>query len=477
MSERRPIPRAYENDRYAWNLSRVPDKIEIDGKTYEHPGRNCAIFVVHGIGDQKWTQTSANLRSGFEDCFELISKWQTENPPKPDRTDLIQQELLAPPFIFDGYWSDYADLEATFPEEVAKFNERERNFFGNLWKNRSSTLRTYFWFLRQQIRILNPRLIKKVGIYYLAYFPLQVVALVAITFSLLRQPRILRRFIQDVRLYADPSGIIERTVVQRIDYRVGEKFLRLMGLDWNFENLKDSDLIETSGKKVTFDRIIWVSHSLGTVVSYNVLSDLFHRAAEMEQDGTDEQKRGVNKFRQTLRRFITMGSPLEKIAFLFGDGALRPWPNVDRQELIQGGELLPPTKSQNKKPNPDKALEGEWWVNFYNIFDPVSGVLRNKMICGSTPPMNLLSKTRLLSLIPGMAHAHYWTDIHRTQRFILSRAFGPFFLRDKSVKPYAPWVRLLLSIAGIIFWMGLIFLLPWAVFKFSPELIRFFWPG
>ncbi len=52
--EPRP-PRAYEHGRYQWNLNRVPETIVVGGRSEEHPARDSAIFVVHGIGDQRWT--------------------------------------------------------------------------------------------------------------------------------------------------------------------------------------------------------------------------------------------------------------------------------------------------------------------------------------------------------------------------------------------------------------------------------------
>jgi hypothetical protein len=122
--------------------------------------------------------------------------------------------------------------------------------------------------------------------------------------------------------------VIERAIVQRVDKRVGKEFLRMIGLDWDFKPLPVSEMLKSDGKPVVFDRLIWVAHSLGSVISYNVLSDLFQRADDLDRIGTREQKQGVQKFRDALRRFVTIGSPLDKIAFLLGRDALRPWPSV-----------------------------------------------------------------------------------------------------------------------------------------------------
>lgn len=47
----------------------------------------------------------------------------------------------------------------------------------------------------------------------------------------------------------------------------------MIGLDQEFRHLNDdSDLIQAGGKPVVFNRVVWVAHGLGTVVSYNALS-------------------------------------------------------------------------------------------------------------------------------------------------------------------------------------------------------------
>ncbi len=467
-------PRAYD-DCYQWNLYRVPRKIKVKGKLQEHPGRKSAIFVVHGIGDQSWTTTAASLRSGFEDAFEAIAKWQRNHPSEDNDHGLENANGLPLPFILDGYWSNYSDLEKTFEEDWQRFGEREKTFFGHLWIRRCSVFRTYSWFLRQQVRLLHPRLIKVVGWYYLLYWPLQLVSLFALTLALIRSPKILTQFIADIRLYVDPKGMIERAVVQRIDYRVGEQFLRMLGLDWNFRKLDKDKLIQASGEPVAFERIVWVAHSLGTVISYNVLSDLFHRAEELAFTGDEEQKYGVEQFRTGMRRFVTLGSPLDKIAFLFGKKAIRPWPDQSRESLLYGGEELTDIESKqlaNVKSKTQALPKEEWWVNFYSVFDPVSGSLSDDLICGQAQPINLLMSPRLSSLLPGVAHVLYWSDSKRTLRYILGRCYGHYFLRDKEVEPYSRFHRFFLALGGYVFWAFLIVILSYGIINYLPELVK-----
>ena len=122
-------PRAFEEAGYGWDIQRIPRTLP-DGTT-PHPCRSSAIFIVHGIGEQQWTETAAQLRAGFEDAFEEIDAWQKKNLPHGGGVDQIK---LPPPFIYDGYWANYDDIEATFPDDWKHFNERERKFFGELWR-------------------------------------------------------------------------------------------------------------------------------------------------------------------------------------------------------------------------------------------------------------------------------------------------------------------------------------------------------
>ncbi len=221
--------------------------------------------------------------------------------------------------------------------------------------------------------------------------------------------------------------------------------------------------IEASGKRIVFKRVVWVAHSLGTVVSYNVLSDLFHRAAILEHSGTRTQKAGVRRFRRALRRFVTLGSPLDKVAFLFGKHVLRPWPEVARPNLLEGGER------QNAE---DDSQDGEWWVNYYHVLDPVSGGLGDPLICHNTPPLNLHSSCLLFGFIPGVAHILYWVDTSRTLRFILGRTYGRRYLRDKIVKPIGPVQRWLLAAFTYIFLLALLYGAAWFAIAWAPELLR-----
>lgn len=452
-SKQRPL--AFEEGNFFWNLQRIPRSLP-DGKT-PHPGRSSAIFVVHGIGEQQWTETAAQLRAGFEDAFEDIAAWQEKHLKQ---TGSNEQITLPPPFIYEGYWANYDDVQGTFPEDWKHFNKREQKFFSNLWMQRVvSGARTIVWVLGQQLRLLHPKVLCEVGLLaWILYWPLQIVSSAVLLFAWFRNREAITGFVNDVRLYLEPRGVVERAIVQRIDDRVGHEFLRLIGLDWEFRPLPASRLIEAGGERYAFKRVVWVAHSLGTVISYNVLSALFHKAGELDGSGDVEQKAGVELFRQALCRFVTMGSPLDKVAFLFKHESLRPWPDASRRALLVDGETL-----SSKEP-----AETEWWINFYHVLDPVSGALENPFICGNQSPSNIHIRS---GLIPGLAHVAYWTD-PATLRFILGRAYGTGILHDKEYRPWPPWVLSALAVMGYFTWATTLFGAVYALYRWGPDLLR-----
>jgi hypothetical protein len=445
-------PSSYQDDLYPWNLRRVPPQLEIDGENIPHPARHRGIFVVHGIGEQLRIETAATLRSGFEDALEQIEAWQEKHGHRQKRSGLIP-----PPFVHEGYWADYPDLEKTFPEDWEKFNDRERDLFSRLWKARTvSALGTYSWALRQQFRLLNPFMKGQSLLSWLTAIPLQLVSFVTLTLMLIRHPRILTGYLADVRLYLDPQGLVERAIAQRIDRRVRNAFLQMLGLDSDFRTLLPKDLIQASGKGCIFERVIWVAHSLGTVISYNVLSDLFRKAAELEKEGDAAQKEGVERFRGGLKRFVTMGSPLDKVLLLFGEKAIRPWHETDRTKLLP---------ESGDRPKEEENLRREWWVNFFSFFDPVSGALCSRKLCGDVAPVNVYSRSPF-RWIPGYAHVVYWTD-PAALRYMLARAYGRKLLHDQSVKA---WPAALAGTLYVVFWMPILLALCCLVILYAPSL-------
>jgi hypothetical protein len=166
----------------------------------------------------------------------------------------------------------------------------------------------------------------------------------------------------------------------------------------------------------------------------------------------ENQHEGVLVFRKSLRRFVTLGSPLDKIAYLYKRQALRPWPKGARRALLNGGE----TFELNQLPK-----DREWWVNFYHIFDPVSGALGAPLICGNEQPTNVHMG---LWHLPGLAHIAYWRDL-KTLRFILTRTFGREFLHDREYRRWPGWLLATIATLTHIMWGAILFGIIWGLYK------------
>lgn len=416
---------------FQWHLDMIPDTLVIDGQERQNPAKSSAIFVVHGMGEQEPADTAALLRSGFDDALASIHQWQFDNQQQA----IPKGYFVPPPYILDGYWGDYFRVDQTFPKDWKKFSPGQQNFFSKLWAARTqSRFAAFRWGLRQLTRLLNPLTMFRVSpLAWFIYLPYQVSARMTLYLSVVKAPRILTGFLGDLRLYFNPQGVTERAIVQRTDECVATSFMRLLGLDRNFRSLDQGEYYSSSNKPVRFNRIVWVAHSLGSVISYNVLSDLFYQAAQIEQeharDSTrfEQEYRNVQLFRKSLRRFITIGSPLDKVAFLYGKRALTPWPTEGRTELLDGGEDV------------DRR---EWWVNFYSVMDPVSGPLTSRLICGDSQPLNYHVSS---SLLPGYAHVGYWKD-STVLRYILGRTYGRDLLHDRTPRPWPTTVLGLLAL-------------------------------
>lgn len=416
------LPRAYQDGAYQWSFQRIPPTLP-NGSP--NPARDSAVFVVHGMGEQAYADTAVQLRNGFEGVIERLST----NPSRG---------TLPTPYILDGYWANYDDFEQSFPEQWTNLERGEKDFFMKLWHKRThSRFRAFFWFARQALRlILTPQVLGDKGIGFvrwLIYVGVALLAWIGDLFMLVRYPKILAGVLEDVRLYTQPQGVIEKTIVQRIDRRVGEKFLLLLGLDWDFRALGDKRL-KIAGEYHEFKYVTWVAHSLGSVVSYNVISDLFARCQELSallekatEERSPEEKaqllenpnllQNIQRVEKGLHRFFTIGSPLEKFTFLF-PAALRPWPQLTLNKLKQAGR--------------------QWWVNFFHVWDPVSGMLRNPEFFPN--PLNLHSQ---LLRFPFVAHISYWKD-NPVLTYFVTRTYGrdilplqakerPKFLSDEQV--------------------------------------------
>ncbi|MBK7632752.1 MAG: hypothetical protein IPJ23_19110 [Ignavibacteriales bacterium] len=435
-------PKAWEKV-YKWHLGQVSDS---------DPSKKSAIFVVHGMGLQAWSETAASIRIGIEDSLESFG-------PK----ELASTELPAP-FVQEGFWADYSNLKTSFKDEWKRFEKSKYSFFSLLWKARStSSIKTLKWFLWQLVRLVfDPKVFSRATtLANIIYFVLLILAPPIFFLIFIFSPSIMSDVLNDVRMYCSPKGMVERAIVQRIDYRVGKSFLRLIGLDWNFRELNNiMGRYKVDHNFIEFDKVYWVAHSLGSVISYNVLSDILNRADELSKTGDENQRRGVEKFWSSLQNFITIGSPLDKIAVLFENEVLRSWP-----ERILESE---PTEDIKKNNSVGHFLPS-WWINFWHWADPVSGALSNSIIC---PENNLLRNIHLdrFFYLPGLAHIKYWSD-STVLKYLLSKFYGLERLNklkqpeEKSSSWFSNTIQISKIIVHLTLIIGFYLLIAYGVYK------------
>jgi hypothetical protein len=145
-----------------------------------------------------------------------------------------------------------------------------------------------------------------------------------------------------------------------------------------------------SGSEPFYDNIILIGHSLGSVISYDMLNQLVREDAEA----------GVTKTAaERTKLLLTFGSPLDKTAFLFAQQGPADTPARDSlaatlQPLIQDYTYRPPK-----------------WINLYSPWDIVSGHLGfydPADVTKRDDQKRVLNRVDPAAIIPLIAHTEYW---------------------------------------------------------------------
>ncbi len=143
-----------------------------------------------------------------------------------------------------------------------------------------------------------------------------------------------------------------------------------------------------------YDGLIFVGHSLGSVISYDLINAL------IVWDATGCQ--GRHNVASRIRRFITFGSPLDKTAFLFRTQFKE---EHDYREALAG--LMQPLIL-------DYHFRSFPWVNLHSHLDPISGSLAYYDLPDDqkpNPPVGdqfVENKIDPGPWIPLWAHTQYW---------------------------------------------------------------------
>lgn len=324
--------------------------------------RTVALLLVHGVG----AQDRGEMLNTFVQSFKHLGRYSDQSDP-PNFTahnrviklyevywaDILKGDTVKGSFnddlIISASWFPYLNLRS------GKYHEREY----------SSAL---VWFRIPQLVLLG-----------LAFYALHK-GLIGLGDLLLDLMYRLRRVSEDCvkpfrALRVSKSSNREpktQDAEELIDYKLDE----YLGDVFTYANSSVGALTEhslaSSSRNIVMrfneqldqairdgcDEIHLLAHSLGTLVMYHGLTAYFSPPADLNDAPPADQ--GL----PTLARIYTIGSPLEKILFL--------WPKLIRRDLpgplgVFNGKVVP---LEHTRP------PGFEWHNFHDGLDPVAGELK-----------------------------------------------------------------------------------------------------
>lgn len=139
--------------------------------------------------------------------------------------------------------------------------------------------------------------------------------------------------------------------------------------------------------------VVVVGHSLGSVVSYDVLNQL------LCEDAIDRQ--ADRPTRDVARRtplFLTFGSPLDKTTFVFA---------IQHRRTTQAREALVASSQPMLQ---DYASRPERWINIYSPWDIISGSLEYFDLPGSSDRRQVMNRRDRDATTLLISHTEYWEN-------------------------------------------------------------------
>lgn len=137
--------------------------------------------------------------------------------------------------------------------------------------------------------------------------------------------------------------------------------------------------------------VVVVGHSLGSVVSYDMLNQL------LCEDAID--RRAGRPTRDVARRtplFLTFGSPLDKTAFVFA---------IQHRRTTQAREALAASTQPMLQ---DYDARPARWVNIHSPWDIISGELEYYDLPGASDPRRVLNRKDAGATTLLLSHVEYW---------------------------------------------------------------------
>lgn len=167
------------------------------------------------------------------------------------------------------------------------------------------------------------------------------------------------------------------------------------------------------GKRLAYDRVLLVSHSLGSVVTYNTLNALLlddqHAAAEPPSSWRTALRRSPRRagsrasdhprrVAERTRLLLTFGSPLDRTAFIFATRRAQRGAGLAMSSFVQPLLADPAVRAQIP------------WVNVHSRADIISSELTYYHLPGDAGPGSVMNVEDVAATTPLAAHVEYWRN-------------------------------------------------------------------
>jgi hypothetical protein len=152
-----------------------------------------------------------------------------------------------------------------------------------------------------------------------------------------------------------------------------------------------------------YGNIVFVAHSLGTVLAYDTLNAIFNIENTSNPPGVP------NRAVERTRALITFGSPLDKTAFIFRAQFKRDT-QVGRLREMMACAVQPLITDYAFRYDPARSNPGPRWINLWSRLDPVSGNLDyyDDPAHAPSPESQVQNIVDPACTVPLKAHAQYW---------------------------------------------------------------------
>ena len=364
--------------------------------------RTVACMVTHGMGQQVPFETAASIAEAFVRGRQPVSRQVNRVllSTAPDANLISRIELqyaataTAPAInlhIYEGYWAPLTEGKITYVQALQFLFSGALAGFHTALKHKFS--RWIFNDMRElPVKKHTTTVLILVLLFLLLGLGLAALAAVQINHAWTVLKHLLEgpfRALPAALLHAvtsHPAATLRTAVIVALGF-VYRYFLHLFVIEYLgdvaiyvssfkvsvFEDVRNAiqKTVFTIGSQIfaandpasdpanprpLYDKVIFVGHSLGSVITY----DLINALIAWDTHACSGQHNVVSR----ISRFITFGSPLDKTAFLF-----RNQPSQDLHFREAMAALMQPLVL-------DYALRPFPWVNLYSRKDIVSGYLQ-----------------------------------------------------------------------------------------------------